>query len=257
LRATMEIALVPCLRDNYSYLVWKEGGREAVVVDPGEAGPVLGALETRKLQLVGVLATHHHSDHVGGLSDLARRFASLRVFGHRSDRLSALTDAVDHGQDFEIAGLGFRVLHVPGHTLGAVAYVAADAVFTGDTLFVAGCGRIFEGTPQQMYASLQRICALPPGTRVYCGHEYTENNLRFALHVDPEHAPTAAQAARVAEQRKRGEPTVPSSLADELSTNPFLRRYDARELARLAARLGTEPEPVAVFGALRAAKDRW
>jgi hydroxyacylglutathione hydrolase len=256
----MEIALVPCLSDNYSYLVWNEGGREAVVVDPGEAGRVLGALQDRRLELGAVLATHHHADHVGGVSELARRFGALRVFGHRSDkgRLPALTDAVDQGEDFEIAGLRFHVLYVPGHTRGAVAYVVEDAVFTGDTLFVAGCGRLFEGTPKEMYASLhQRLGVLPAEMRVYCGHEYTENNLRFALSVDPDHLPTRTEAARVAEQRKRGEPTVPSSIAEELVTNPFLRRYDARELQRLAARLGTDPEPLAVFTALRAAKDRW
>ena len=253
----MEIAPVPCFRDNYSYLVWNEGGREAVVVDPGEADPVLGALEARHLELVGVLATHGHSDHVGGVSDLAGRFPSLRVFGHRSDRLPALTDAVDHAKDFEVAGLRFRVLHVPGHTRGSVAFVAEDAVFTGDTLFVAGCGRIFEGTPKEMYASLQRLGTLPAQTRVYCGHEYTENNLRFALDVDPEHAPTRAEARRVAEQRQRGEPTVPGSIAEELLTNPFMRRYDAGELQRLATRFGTDPEPVGIFAALRAAKDRW
>ena len=254
----MQIAPVPCFRDNYSYLVWNEGGREAVVVDPGEAEPVLGALQARHLELAGVLATHHHSDHVGGVSDLAGRFRSLRVFGHRSDRLPALTDAVDQGKNFEVAGLRFHVLHVPGHTRGSVAYVLGDAVFTGDTLFVAGCGRIFEGTPKEMFASLhERLGRLPANTRVYCGHEYTENNLRFALNVDPDHAPTRAEAARVAEQRQRGEPTVPGSLGEELLTNPFLRRYDVRELARLATRFGTDPEPLAVFTALRAAKDRW
>jgi hydroxyacylglutathione hydrolase len=256
----MEIAPVPCLSDNYSYLVWNEGGREAVVVDPGEAGPVLEALQARHLELVGVLATHRHADHVGGVSELVRRFGALRVFGHRSDqgRLLALTDTVDQGEDFEVAGLRFHVLHVPGHTRGAVAYVVKDAVFTGDTLFVAGCGRLFEGSPKEMYASLhERLGALPPETRVYCGHEYTENNLGFALSVDPDHPPTQRQAARAAELRRRGEPSVPSSIAEELVTNPFLRRYDPRELQRLGTRLGTDPEPLAVFAALRAAKDRW
>jgi hydroxyacylglutathione hydrolase len=255
----MEIAPLSCLRDNYSYLVWQTGGREAVVVDPSEAGPVLVALETLGLGLVGVLATHHHADHVGGLPDLARRSGSVRVFAHPADqrRVPGATDAVDEGQDFELAGLRIHVLHVPGHTRGAVAYVIGDAVFTGDTLFAAGCGRIFEGNAAEMFESLGKLAALPESTRVYCGHEYTEQNLAFALDVDPDHPATRERAQRVRELRARGEPSVPSSIGEELATNPFLRRYDTAELVRLGTRFSTDPDPVSVFAALRAAKDRW
>jgi hydroxyacylglutathione hydrolase len=256
----MQTALIPCLGDNYSYLLWKDGQTEAVVVDPGEAGPVLRALETRGLELVAVLGTHHHGDHLGGLGELLRQRSRVRVLCHRLDerRVPQATDPVDDGQRLAIAGLVLSVLHVPGHTRGSVAYWGEGAVFTGDTLFVAGAGRIFEGDYGQLFSSLhQRLATLPPSTLVYCGHEYTENNLRFALHVDPEHGRTKDLAARVAELRTRGEPTVPSTIEQELGTNPFLRQYGARELQRLGELLGTQPEPLAVFDALRAKKDRF
>jgi hydroxyacylglutathione hydrolase len=256
----MQTALVSCLSDNYAYLLWKEGHAEAAVVDPGEAGPVLRALEARRLELVAVLATHHHADHLGGVAELARQTGRLRVFCHRLDQgpASQATDFVEDEQKLEIAGLVCTVLHVPGHTRGSVAYWADGAVFTGDTLFVAGAGRVFEGDYRQMFTSLhQRLATLPPSALVYCGHEYTEKNLRFALEIDPEHAATKDQAARVAELRARREPTVPSTIGQELVTNPFLRRYSAQELQRLAELLGTEPDPVAVFSALRTRKDRF
>jgi hydroxyacylglutathione hydrolase len=232
---------VPCLSDNYAYLVSRPGAKEAIVVDPSEAAPVLEALEREGLTLVGILNTHHHYDHVGGNEGLRERLGPLPVYAHASDegRVPAQTKRVEEGQGFEIAGLSFDVLHVPGHTLGAVAYVVDGAVFTGDTLFVAGCGRLFEGTPEQMHTSLSgKLGKLPGATAVYCGHEYTLANLRFALTVEPDNTAMRDKLALAASARERGEPTVPSTIADELATNPFMRCADA-----------------GVLGAVRRAKD--
>ncbi|MFC1642589.1 hydroxyacylglutathione hydrolase [Myxococcota bacterium] len=256
----MEIALVRCFSDNYSYLLWQQGGREAVVVDPGDAGPVLEALSTRGLELRAILATHHHSDHLGGVRSLVEQLGPLRVLAHREDqgRIPELTDTIEHGEEVQLAGLDLRVLHVPGHTRGSVAYLGEHAVFTGDTLFVAGCGRLVGGTVAEMFRSLQNVLAqLPVTTLVYCGHEYTEGNLRFALHVEPDCEPAAQKLERVLRLRNQGQPTVPSTLDEELATNPFMRRRTASELQQLALRLDTEPDPMSLFAALRARKDGW
>jgi len=202
---------------------------------------------------VAILNTHHHHDHVGGNEGLLRRFGALPVYAHVSDRgrVPEQTAAVEEGVPFEVAGLSFRPLHVPGHTTGAVAYCVEDAVFTGDTLFVAGCGRLFEGTPAMMHASLgDKLGRLPPGTRVYCGHEYTVSNLRFAVHAEPDNRAAAAKLESAKAARERGEPTVPSTIGEERETNPFLRC----DLPSLRERF---PGPTAVdtFAAVREAKD--
>jgi len=253
-----EIEVVPCLRDNYAYLVFRRGEPRALVVDPSESAPVLAALERLGLELAGILCTHHHRDHVGGNEELLRAFPSAAVFGSRTDatRIPGLTDVLDDGDEREHAGFAFRVLHVPGHTRGAIAYRLGDAVFTGDTLFVAGCGRLFEGTPEQMHASLnEKLARLPPETKVYCGHEYTLKNLEFAAHVEPGNEAIQEKLARVRAARARGEPTVPSSIAEERATNPFLRCDRPAIRARMAPELGTSSEPVDVFAAVRRAKD--
>lgn len=254
----MDVTVVPCLRDNYAYLLRAPGSDDAVVVDPSEAEPVLRALSACGARLVGILCTHHHADHVGGNRDLVTQFPGIPVLGHVSDRgrIPELTRAVEHGGAVDIAGLHFDVLHIPGHTLGAIAYVGHGAVFTGDTLFGAGCGRLFEGTAAMMYESLNvKLGALPDETRVYCGHEYTASNLKFASHVEPQNPAVRERAERVAELDRRGEPSVPSTLGEERATNPFLR-CDAEEIrAAVAAKLGAETSPEAVLGALRAAKD--
>ncbi len=250
----MRVVVVPCFSDNYSYLIHQEGRREAVVVDPAEAGPVLAALAEHGLELTAVLDTHHHWDHVGGNEELCDRFGHLPVYGHASDagRIPRLSEQLSHDDTFQVAGLSFRALHVPGHTSGALAYVTGDAVFSGDTLFVAGCGRLFEGTPAQMYESLNgRLGALPEATRVFCGHEYTENNLRFALSVEPDNQDVRAMAARVAALRARGEPSVPSLIGDEKRINPFLRC----ESAVIRHRFADASDPVEVLARLRALKD--
>jgi hydroxyacylglutathione hydrolase len=222
----MQLEIVPCLSDNYAYVLRVPGSAHAVVVDASEAAPVRAALEKMGLGLLAILSTHHHHDHVGGNEELKKEYPGARVFGFGSDRgrLPGLTDALDDGQRFELGGLGFRALHIPGHTLGAVAYVVDDAVFTGDTLFVAGCGRLFEGTPAQMYESLnEKLGSLPDATEVFCGHEYTAKNLEFAAHLEPSNAAVRAKAERVARLRAAGKPTVPSTIGEERDTNPFLR----------------------------------
>ncbi|MEI9947684.1 MAG: hydroxyacylglutathione hydrolase [Pseudomonadota bacterium] len=256
----MQVTIVPCLSDNYAYVLLAPGSKRAVVVDPGEAEPVERALGQLGVTLGAILATHHHGDHVGGNSALAQRFPGIKVFGYVSDRgrIPAQTDFVEHGAAVDVEGLSFRALHIPGHTLGAVAYAGEGAVFTGDTLFAAGCGRLFEGTPAQMYESLNvTLAALPETTLVYCGHEYTASNLRFAAHMEPENAAVAEKAARVAEQRARGEATVPSTLAEEKATNPFMRVGSPAIIERVSSSLSSDHSPSAILGAVRAAKDRF
>jgi hydroxyacylglutathione hydrolase len=256
--ARVEVAIIPCFKDNYAYLLTAPGAEKAIVVDACEAPPVLAALEQRGLSLGAILSTHHHPDHVTGNAALAARYPGLAVYGstHDRGRIPAQTHFLDDGDEIDVHGLGFRILLVPGHTLGAIAYFGHGAVFTGDTLFAAGCGRLFEGTPAMMHHSLNvKLGSLPPETRVYFGHEYTASNLRFAAHVEPKNRAVADKAARVAEQRAQGEPSVPSTLAEERATNPFMRCDSAEIIAHVAARLGETPAPEAVLGAIRAEKD--
>ena len=256
----MQVTIVPCLTDNYAYVLLAPGSKRAVVVDPGESEPVERALRQLGVSLGAILATHHHGDHVGGNAELAQLYPGIKVYGHASDRgrIPAQTDFVEHGASVEVEGLAFRALHIPGHTLGAVAYAGEGAVFTGDTLFAAGCGRLFEGTPAQMYESLNvTLSALPDATLVYCGHEYTASNLRFAAHMEPANDAVATKAARVAEQRARGEATVPSTLAEEKATNPFMRCDSAAIIERVSSSLTADRSPAAILGAVRAAKDRF
>lgn len=251
----MRVIPIACLSDNYAYLVVADGRKEAIVVDPSEAEPVLAVLEREGLTLVGILATHHHFDHVGGNQRLLEKYGDLAVFGSQYDfdekRVPGQTIGVTEGSTFEIAGLSFRCLLVPGHTLGAIAYVVDDAVFTGDTMFVAGCGRLFEGTPEMMAISLcDKIGKLPGNTRVYCGHEYTVNNLRFAAAAEPENQDVQRKLVVAQEKRSRNEPTVPSTVAEELATNPFLRVEEPTLVKYYAGANRAE-----VLGKVRAAKD--
>jgi len=185
----MRVRHVPCLSDNYAYLVTADGATEAIVIDPSESGPVIEAVEGEGLRLVAIVNTHHHYDHVGGNEALRERYGELPVYAHVSDvgRVPAQTERVEEGRPIHLAGLALGPLHVPGHTLGAVAYTIEDAVFTGDTLFIAGCGRLFEGTPEQMHGSLSgKLARLPPATRVFCGHEYARRRTRSARSCRPE-----------------------------------------------------------------------
>jgi hydroxyacylglutathione hydrolase len=259
-RGAMHITTVPCLSDNYAFLVRSAASASAVVVDPGQADPVARAIEAAGVGLAGILNTHHHWDHTGGNEELLRRFGEVPVFAFGGERRSVpgQTVGLRDGEEFEAAGVVFRSLHVPGHTLGALAYLSGDALFTGDTLFVAGCGRLFEGTAAQMHASLSgKLASLPDTTQIFCGHEYTITNLKFAQRVEPGNEAVHRKLARVIAQRKRGEITVPSTLGEEKQTNPFLRT-DSEEIRRLLSpAVAQDAPPEQVFAALRSAKDRY
>ena len=244
----LNVLAVPCLHDNYAYLLTAPGrgdsGGDAAIVDASEAAPVLAALAVGKHRLQAVLSTHHHHDHVGGNDALHGRFPTAPVYAHAGDfigekpsRVPAQTVGLGDGQELTVLGRRVQALHIPGHTLTALAYYFPDdgLLFTGDTLFNAGCGRLFEGTPAQMHASLQRLAALPATVQVYCGHEYTQKNLTFASAVEPESAAVRARSQKVAEQRAAHEPTVPAALQEELLTNPFLR-VKAQAVRAAAAR---------------------
>jgi hydroxyacylglutathione hydrolase len=254
----MQVTVVPCLRDNYAYVLRAPGSREALVVDPGESEPVLAALRQQELRLVGILCTHHHVDHVGGNEGLLVALGKMPVYGHEHDRgrIPGQSEFLVDSQTFAAAGLTFQALHIPGHTLGALAYIGHGAVFTGDTLFAAGCGRLFEGTPAMMYESLNhKLGALPDATLVYCGHEYTAANLTFAAHCEPDNLAVRDKAKSVAELRAKGQPTLPSTIGDERATNPFMRCQVPALVAHAAPRLGAARDPQAVLAAIRAEKD--
>jgi hydroxyacylglutathione hydrolase len=255
----MHIHPVPCLKDNYAYLVVCDKTKESAIVDASEAGPVLAAVKAHDLSPRDIWATHHHMDHVGGNEEVARALGIKDIVGHVSDqgRIPGQTKFLDTGDRFELGNLRIRTIHIPGHTLGAIAYVVTDgaetAVFTGDTMFCAGCGRLFEGTPAQMHTSLQAIAAVGPATLVYCGHEYTEGNLRFAKHVEPKNAAIDAAQARAKKLRAEGKPTVPTRIEDELATNPFVRTTSPEIRATLG--IPADADAGAALGAIRKAKD--
>lgn len=254
----VEVSVVPCLKDNYAYLLWRQGSATAAVVDPGEAGPVVKRLKQLGLGLGAILCTHHHADHVAGNEELMAAMGQVDVYGSEADRgrIPGQTRFLKHEERTEVLGLTFRVLHIPGHTLGAIAYCGDGVVFTGDTLFAAGCGRLFEGTPAQMYESLNvKLAALPDDTLIYCGHEYTASNLKFAAHLEPGNTAVKEKAERVAELRERGVPTVPSKLGEERKTNPFMRCDSPEIRAALADKLAPDASPSDVLAAIRAAKD--
>lgn len=244
----MRIVSVPCLKDNFAYLVIDDDGRCAVV-DPGEAAPVEAALTRERAELAAVWATHHHFDHVGGIAELAARRPGLEVvIGAIDAPKGRATRTVADGEEVALGGLRARCIHNPGHTLGAVTFVVGDCAFTGDTLFGAGCGRLFEGDAAMMHASLMRLAALPPETKVYFGHEYTAANLRFAAAVEPDNAQVARRAAALPV------PSTPSTIGEERATNPFLRAAEPAVIAAARAR-GAAGDPVSVFAAMRSWKD--
>jgi hydroxyacylglutathione hydrolase len=252
---------IPALRDNYVWLVRE--GAHAAVVDPGDAAPVLAYLESERLALTGIVITHHHWDHVNGIAALAARFP-VPVFGPAHESIPGRTNPVTEGDAFTLpqVGLELSVLDVPGHTSGQVSYFGNcggnPVVFTGDTLFTCGCGRIFEGTPAQMLSSLAKLAALPADTLVYCGHEYTIANLRFALAVEPGNAALHERQRREVAKRDRDLPTVPSRIDEERATNPFLRAAEPAVFAAAQAHAGRPlADTVDAFATLREWKNNF
>lgn len=254
----LTIEPIKAFNDNYIWLLYDPGTREAVVVDPGDATPVLRALEDKQLNLTGILITHHHFDHVGGLEALCRHH-DPRVYGPHNPAITGIHQRLGSGDTISILGVDFDTLEVPGHTLDHIAYFhSADIplLFCGDTLFAGGCGRVFEGTPSMMHSSLQQLATLPPATRVFCAHEYTLANLAFAAAVEPDNEALVQRITEARATRNRDEPTVPSELVLELATNPFLR-CDRPELIASLQSQGrlTGKTPPEVFATVRGWKD--
>lgn len=251
----MKISPIRAFRDNYIWVLRRGDG--AVVVDPGDAEPVISHVEENGLRLLAVLVTHHHDDHVGGLDDLGARYR-VPVYGPSREEIDGVTNPLRHGDFVDVPELelNLRVIEVPGHTRGHIAYYGANALLCGDTLFGCGCGRLFEGTPAMMLDSLRRLSALPGDTGVYCAHEYTESNCRFALAVEPDNARLHERAATVARLRESAIPTVPSTLEEERATNPFLRTEEPAVRQAAERYLGHRArDAVEVFAAIRAWKN--
>jgi hydroxyacylglutathione hydrolase len=249
------VTAIPAFADNYIWLI-STGGDECAVVDPGAAQPVLDTLRRSDLRLACILLTHHHPDHIGGVAELAAAF-DLEVLGPRDERIRGQSRSLSEGDTAGLTELGleFRVIEVPGHTRSHIAFFGHSCLFCGDTLFSVGCGRLFEGTPEQMQASLDKLAALPAETRVFCAHEYTLSNCDFALEVEPENRDLQRRASEVEAFRAVGRSTVPSLLGDELAVNPFLR---TREPAVIAAARQRNPQAEAgasTLAEIRAWKD--
>jgi len=245
----LRVERIPTLGDNYTYLIVCEDSGEAAVVDAPEVEPVTKRVDALDVRVTKVLSTHHHPDHSQANPELARRY-DAPVYGHQSDegRLPGLTHGLEEGDTVSVGRQQARILFIPAHTRGHIAYVfdESDAVFCGDTLFAAGCGRLFEGTPEMMYTALcEKLAALPDSVRVYCGHEYTQSNLAFAAHIEPDNADVAAMQERVDALREKAAPdwhdagpdemSVPTTIGDERRINPFMRCADAAELGRRRA----------------------
>jgi len=255
----MYLIPIPAFDDNYLWLL--HDGKRALVVDPGDAGPVQRALDKHALQLESILVTHHHADHTGGV-DALREATGAKVYGPATERIPQPYTHLNGGDTAHALGLNFQVIDVPGHTAGHIAYYTQEVngkplLFCGDTLFSGGCGRLFEGTPAQMLASLDKLAALPANTVVCCTHEYTLSNLRFAMAVEPGNTALAAYQTHCIRLREQGQPTLPTSIAQELLVNPFLRTRQATIMAAARHFDASAHDDTAVFAAIRQWKNQF
>ncbi len=253
-----EIIPLCALRDNYIWTIIDRAADTAYVVDPGDAAPIFKVLEQYNLSLSGILITHHHHDHSGGVLDLLHQYPAIPVYGSHRSPLPFITHHVKEGDEIALADIILKAIEIPGHTLDHTAYVGNNWLFSGDTLFSMGCGKIFEGTPEQMYHSLQKLAALPPDTKVFCGHEYTLANLAFAKHVEPDNAFIKEKIKQMNELIAVGKPTLPSTMAEENKLNPFLRCADPpiiQAVENYAKQ--TLTNPVKVFAVLREWKNHF
>jgi len=255
----LQIRPVPIFDDNYVWILEREGSNRVAVVDPGDGDPVIKALSGLDLEIAAVLITHHHRDHVGGLPELIRRYHPP-VYGSATESVAGVDHPLAGGETISLPELDLEIeiVALPGHTSGHIGYVGAGCAFVGDTLFAGGCGRVFEGTMEQMHSSLTRLAELPPETMAYCAHEYTLANLRFALAVEPGNDALAQRFEAAETARAASQPTVPSTIGYELETNPFLRCGEASVHTAAESHAGHAlTTPAEVFGALRTWKDGW
>ncbi len=255
----MKIVTVPCSFDNYGYLIICEETGDAAIVDPAEFYPISCELEGAGVRLRSVYCTHHHADHIGGLEDFLNQFPGLAVYGYKSDkqRIPGMNCSLTDGSKIRVGNIQGQVMHTPGHTTGSLCYLVEDALFTGDTLFSGGCGRLFEGSPQQMYDALNsRLKLLPSQTKVYFGHEYTVQNLKFANFIEPDNELVSKRLELTTAQRGKGLLTTPSTIKIESETNPFLRCEEKSIIESTVEKIiGETFDPVSVFTALRHLKD--
>ncbi len=232
----MKVEIIPCLQDNYSYLIIDEDKLEACVVDPSEAKPIIDYLSGKNINLKYILNTHHHYDHIGGNTELKKKFGSV-VLGFNGDakRIPEIDILLKDNEIWNSGNFKAKIIHIPGHTLGHICFYFFDEnlIFTGDTLFSLGCGKIFEGTYEQMYDSLNKLKSLPKETKIYCGHEYTLNNSKFCLEHDSENSSLLKKIEFIKKQRNNNLPTIPSTLQDEINCNIFLRANDLKTFSKL------------------------
>lgn len=254
----LNVKPIPAFSDNYIWMLNNDEQKQVVFVDPGEATQILHLIETQSIRPVAILLTHHHADHTGGISEILNTFPDIKIYGPANEKIPSITHPLNEGDEVTLPEINarFKVLDVPGHTSGHIAYYGQGLLFCGDTLFACGCGRVFEGTMAQMENSLRKIASLPAETMLYCAHEYTLDNIGFAKWVEPENKNLLQRETEDVEKQEKGIPTVPSTLDMELKTNPFLR-YKIPEVIQAAEnfsgkKLTTNAE---VFGALRYWKD--
>ena len=232
----MRVEIIPCLHDNYSYLIIDDTNNSACVIDPGESKPIINFLKNKNINLKYILNTHHHHDHIGGNKELKEKFRSIVVgFKEDANKIPELDILVEDNQIWKAENFLAKIIHIPGHTLGHICFhfFKQNLVFTGDTLFSLGCGKIFEGTHKQMFESLNRIKSLPEETKVYCGHEYTLNNSKFCIKYNPDNLNLKKKVENIKKKINRGLPSVPSTIKDELECNIFLRTNDLESFSKL------------------------